>query len=273
MSNIYFFGDTHGELDIDKIFMPKYSAQDFIIVCGDFGVLWSDEYGVHRQEKILAKELRLRERIESLPCTLLFIDGNHENFHRLNALKQVEKFESNVGEYIKDKCYHLRRGHIYNVAGHKILAMGGALSIDKVWRAENLSWWRQEAISEAELENTLSNIKHCKGKIELVITHTCPKSFLKPLGEQMNIEHKIHDENPLKLEQIKLALSDNNQTPKHWIFGHWHSDIHFELDSIQANCLYYHCLKFDKNGELERLNFTKEIREAKIRNRQKYWQE
>lgn len=269
MSNIYFFGDTHGSLDIDKIFMPSYQADDYIIVCGDFGVLWSDETGVFKQDDMLEKEAKLKERIQTLPCTLLFIDGNHENFNRLNTLKQVERFESIVGEYIKDKCYHLKRGNIYNITGHTIFTMGGALSIDKAWRAERLSWWRQEAITQMELENALHNIQNYKGKIELVVTHTCPQSFLSPLSELINIDHKIHDENPYKLEKIKNALIDNHQKPQFWIFGHWHRDVNFTSDEIEANTLYLHCLKLDKHKNFERFDFRKEIFYAKTRNRHK----
>ncbi len=41
---IYIFGDTHGLEDIEKIFLPleSYTKDDFIMVCGDFGVLWGD---------------------------------------------------------------------------------------------------------------------------------------------------------------------------------------------------------------------------------------
>lgn len=40
--NLYFFGDTHGELEIQKVFNVAFDfkAEDYAIVCGDFGVLW-----------------------------------------------------------------------------------------------------------------------------------------------------------------------------------------------------------------------------------------
>ncbi|EAB5282271.1 metallophosphoesterase [Campylobacter upsaliensis] len=258
MNKIYFFGDTHGEIDIDKIFMPSYEKDDYIIVCGDFGVLWSDESGRYKQDEMLESEAKLKVRIQSLPCTLLFIDGNHENFNRLHALKQVKKFNANVGEYIKDKCFHLRRGQIYHIAGHHIFTMGGALSIDRLRRREFLSWWKQEAISEKELKEALWNIENYKDKIDIVVSHTCPESFLNPLSKQMNISHKIHDENPVKLQKIKEALEDNHQIPKYWICGHWHQDISFKVDTIDFNVLYYHCLCLDKE-ELKRLDFSEAI--------------
>lgn len=133
--NLYFFGDTHGELEIQKVFNVAFDfkAEDYAIVCGDFGVLWKDE--------ISPAESRIMNEISKLPCTLLFVDGNHENFNRLKKLKSVQKFGGVTGEYIKDKCYHLRRGEIYTLAGKNTFVMGGALSIDKRFRTPNVSWW------------------------------------------------------------------------------------------------------------------------------------
>ena len=74
----------------------------------------------------------------------------------------------------------------------------------------------------------------------------------------MYINHKLHDENPMKLEKIKEALEDNLQIPKHWICGHWHQDISFKVDTIDFNVLYYHCLCLDKE-ELKRLDFSEAI--------------
>lgn len=57
MSNIYFFGDTHADLDIDKVFFLKYKADDYIIICGDFGVIWSDLEGNIEMIMLLSENL------------------------------------------------------------------------------------------------------------------------------------------------------------------------------------------------------------------------
>lgn len=261
---IYFFGDTHAGIDIDKIFFVKdYTKEDFIIVCGDFGVLWSDLEGKYKQIDALKMEENLKERIEKLPCILLFIDGNHDNFNRLKALKQVKKFGGVVGEYLENKCYHLKRGQIYNIDNKFVFTMGGALSIDKYRREPNLSWWEDEEISEKDLETALENISNFKGKLDFCVTHTCPQSFLKKLGEQMDIDHKIEDKNPYKLEIIYQTLFKQNKIPKYFMFGHWHRDISFNIGTTTANCLYYHTLKTIGNDALERRNYKDEIKWVK----------
>lgn len=260
MPNIYFFGDTHNNIDIDKIFLPTYNADDFIIVCGDFGVLWDYKFNNIHYSK---GEKRLIKRIESLPCTLLFVDGNHENFHRLAQLKSVERFGADCGEYLTDKCYHLKRGRIYNIAGYNIFTMGGALSVDKAYRVPNKSWWRGEAITDEQMELGISNITNFSDKIDIAVTHTCPYSFLGELGRRIQIEHKMHDENPLRLERLYGTMIDNNKVPKWWFFGHWHSDVSFEVGDISVYCLYYRAMKLISKNIVERLDYTKEILEIK----------
>ena len=76
---IYVTGDTHGTIDYGKVmsFQAKnknLTRADYLIVCGDFGGLWSKGQA--------EKELRPYTR---LPFTVLFVDGNHENFDMLSS--------------------------------------------------------------------------------------------------------------------------------------------------------------------------------------------
>ena len=89
---IYFCGDTHGINEIGKItnkaFAGGLSADDFVIVLGDFGLFWSERID----------EFMARKNIEKyFPATLLFIDGNHENFDMLDRLPRERKFGGTVG--------------------------------------------------------------------------------------------------------------------------------------------------------------------------------
>ena len=241
-SAIYIFGDTHGIIDIEKVFLidESYKQNDFIIICGDFGVIWGDE--IDSNESILIKEFK------KLPCEILFIDGNHENFNRLAKLKNIKRFGGNVGEYIKDKCYHLKRGEIYQIAGKNILTMGGAKSIDKAYRKRNISWWEAENITKSQIKYALQNLQNFKGKIDIVITHTCPNSFLKYIDKHLDLKVRIADNNSVWLEILaqKLALRQSDKIE--WFFGHWHSDFDFNveienaLDSTKTLRIHAHLL-------------------------------
>lgn len=73
---IYVAGDCHA--DWSKFSTNCFPEQkemtrdDFVIVCGDFGI-WHDD----RTERYWLKWL------EEKSFTILFVDGNHENFDRL----------------------------------------------------------------------------------------------------------------------------------------------------------------------------------------------
>lgn len=55
---------------------------------------------------------------------MLGISGDtHNNL----ANKEVNMFDGIVGKYTSS-IYHLKRGEIYNISGHKFFTMGGALN-------------------------------------------------------------------------------------------------------------------------------------------------
>ena len=114
---IYLCGDTHGINEIGKItnkaFAGGLSADDFVIVLGDFGLFWSERID----------EFMARKNIERyFPATLLFIDGNHENFDMLDELPRERKFGGTVsvgGENI----FWLRRGEIFCVSAARLASI------------------------------------------------------------------------------------------------------------------------------------------------------
>lgn len=145
---IFITGDTHGNIDFAKlkIFADKnqnLTRNDYMIIAGDFGAVWNKD----------TLERDLKPYIE-LPLTVLFFDGNHENFEILNSLP-IEEWHGGKIHKIKPNIFHLMRGQIFNIEGKMFFTFGGATSIDKLYRTEYLSWWRQELPSYAELDKQL----------------------------------------------------------------------------------------------------------------------
>ena len=87
---IFVTGDTHGEHDIHKLNTIGFPEQkgltrdDYVIICGDFGVVWNDD----------ACDRYWLEWLENKPWTTLWIDGNHENF---DLLRKYPKEQWNGG--------------------------------------------------------------------------------------------------------------------------------------------------------------------------------
>ncbi|CZE48340.1 metallophosphoesterase family protein [Campylobacter geochelonis] len=228
---IYLCGDTHGNYEIHKLLNEKFisskefSKDDYFIILGDFGVFWKDETD--------EAEKNILEAISKLPFTVLFIDGNHENFNRLFSFKNESKFKGTVG-VCGENLYWLKRGEIYEICGKNIFVFGGALSIDKAHRTPNLSWWKQEMPSEDEKEYAIKNIKNFmkNGKsIDIVLSHTAPNSAISRLGYRIN-SSKI-DSTSIFLEHIFFLAK-----PKEWYFGHFHNDVEFDLDGCKFRLCY-----------------------------------
>ena len=77
---VYVTGDCHGEFHklSNKNFpqSKNLTKEDYVIICGDFGNIW--DLIPSSTEKYWYNWLCEK------PYTILFIDGNHENFDRLN---------------------------------------------------------------------------------------------------------------------------------------------------------------------------------------------
>lgn len=76
----------------------------------------------------------------------------------------------------------------------------------------------------------MQNLQNFKSNIDIVITHTCPNSFLTHIDKHLGLEMRIADNNCVWLELLaqKLALKQSDKIE--WFFGHWHSDFDFNIE-------------------------------------------
>lgn len=210
---IYITGDTHGESRRIHEIERKYHLKkgDTLIIAGDFGFIFT---GNKVEERVL-------DQFSSRPYSILFLDGNHENFDLLNAYPEIEKFGDFVHE-IRPNIHHLLRGRVYTIENKTFFTFGGAHSIDKAWRlAKERStgekiWWEQEQPNEDEYKLGIENLYHNSPKIDFIITHSCPSKVMKALGY-------YPDPHDLRLVSFLDMISDTVDFSC-WYFGHFHED-------------------------------------------------
>ena len=102
---IYITGNTHGDINRFKTEQTKkFTSEDYLIICGDFGFIWN---GGKKEEKQL-------EILSQKPYTILFVDGTHENFNLLNAYPTKRWNQGTVHE-IRPNILHLMRGEIFGI--------------------------------------------------------------------------------------------------------------------------------------------------------------
>ena len=200
---IYITGDTHGDIDNQKLksyFAKRYvTREDYLLILGDVAIVWSeiDDYIYE---------------YEWLGPTIIYIDGNHENFELLNQFPVVE-YKGARCHRITKNIYHVLRGEIIDINGLSLFCMGGATSIDKHLRENHISWWEEENITDEDVLNGLNNLKKVDYQVEYVLTHAAPSSVVKKM-----FGYKT-DSNTELLENFKKKIIFN-----HWYFGHYHQN-------------------------------------------------
>ena len=209
---IFVTGDTHQLTDTVKLVTQRFTEQitmtkeDYLIILGDTGFTWST----------IDLDYCLRY-FNRKNFTTLFIDGNHEDFNKLNSLP-VEEWNGGKVHKISKSIIHLIRGQVFEIENLKIFTMGGAYSVDKHLRVPNKSWWRQELPNKTEMREGLKNLKKHNNKVDYILTHDAPDKYLN-FSWKYNL---YSDDREFKnyLEKI-----DESVEFKHWYFGHHHVDM------------------------------------------------
>lgn len=217
---MYLTGDTHGNI-IRLLMLPdeEMTKDDLVIVLGDFGVFWDNQVFT----EMLLEELGKKN------FTTCFVDGNHENFNMIKQMEEVIEWNGGRAGLLIGGVIHLMRGEIYEIDGKRVGVCGGANSIDKNRRKEDVTWWAAEEVSNQDIENFIYNLGTNK-QIDLMLTHDCPASMLKTIALYSGVNGAKISNSQMQLERINQIANINK-----WCFGHWHIDL--QLDN-KFECFY-----------------------------------
>lgn len=171
---------------------------------------------------------------------LLFIRGNHDD----PAACQAHPNYAGEFGYLPD---------------HDLFFLGGAWSIDYRWRqAWNQNelqewqkykqkshkplrrvWWEDEELSQVQLDAALALYAEFKPRI--MATHEAPTEAAKYILSGGFRPDKAECANTRTSQTLQKML-DTHQ-PDHWLFGHYHRDLEFQLvkDNVPQHTRFY-CL-------------------------------
>ena len=227
----YAIADLHGNsLRFQPQYFPEQSEMtkdDYMIVCGDFGCVWNGDKSDDPQ----------LDWLEALPFTVLFVDGNHENF---DALKEypVEQWRGGKVHKIRPHVIHLMRGQAFELQGHTFFIMGGAQSHDiadgildmdssdfyerydslcrnhSQFHINHISWWEEEMPSDEEYAEARQTLERLGWKVDDGITHCAPTA----IQQKINADFK-----PDKLTDFLEEIRCRSQF-HYWLFGHYHDN-------------------------------------------------
>ena len=248
---IYITGDTHGEYSrFSNKRMRRQGMDlgenDYVIVCGDFGLCWANDKTFTYNCKNFAEK----------KYTILWIQGNHENYDMIEDYPIEEWHGGKVRHIIRDKVILLERGQVFEMEGKTFFTFGGASSHDvqggildredidfednrrKVirhnlpFRIRHESWWEQELPGEEEMNEGRTNLAKHGYKVDYVLTHCCATKLQQLIGKGSG---QLYEADVLT---DYLQELDEKLEYKHWYFGHYHR----ELDVDNKHSLLYHAI-------------------------------
>ena len=204
---IYLTGDTHGGKELNRLREfcdrhPELTDDDFVIILGNALGTSVDEY-----ESIL-------DQYQELPPTILFLDGNEDNYDYLSRFEVVDFFSGRV-QKLRQNVIHLMRSEVYVFENTKVFVLGGGDSFDKDYLIQNnIPWFIEEAPTLEDLKKGLKKLDEHGNLVDFVLTHDSPSSaFLYTPSEKIKLTTKI-------LDKIDQKVKCNR-----WYFGHYHHDM------------------------------------------------
>lgn len=153
--------------------------------------------------------------IERIYVTL----GNHEHWGEITPLL---KAHPGCAIRVSEITWILPRPARLSIGGRNVLSLGGAVSVDKAWRQEGVSWWKDEEISREAVTAAIA-----AGPADLMLTHE------SPAGTPVRAVQEILRTNPFGFPADAIADSATSRArvakvwnivyPELLIHGHMHA--------------------------------------------------
>ena len=213
-------GDTHGTKHFRHLekfatfYEDDLTKKDVMIICGDAGLTWFND---------CCKNISIILSYNDLPCTIVIVDGNHENFATLRKYPEIEKFGGPVYK-LASSVFYLQRGYVYEINGQTFFSFGGGFSYDSLSRIEHIDWWREEIPNITEMRRGQDNLKLHNNEVDYLITHTCALSDLDKLEDITGTIFDKGRENPEYFLNLYIEECKRTCKFKKHFFGHYHED-------------------------------------------------
>jgi hypothetical protein len=153
--------------------------------------------------------------IERIYVTL----GNHEPWDQISPLLDAHP---GAAVRVSDITWILPRPARLTIGGRSVLSLGGAVSVDKAWRQEGVSWWPDEEITWEHVTRAIAG-----GPADLMLTHE------SPAGTPVRAVREILRTNPMGFpddaradsatSRARVAKVWNIVNPELLVHGHMHA--------------------------------------------------
>ena len=207
-------GDFHRDFErlFDFVEEQVTTKEDVIIILGDAGI----NYYLDQSDYALKQELN------ELPVTLFLVHGNHEE--RPEEINTYEERSWRGGTvYVEPEFPSLlfaKDGEIYDLDGCRAVAIGGAYSVDKIYRLRGgVPWFPSEQPDEYIKRRVEANLEKAGWRVDCVLSHTTPMRYM-PRHAFLPVNQELVDLSTEEwLDTIEKRLSYDR-----WYAGHFHVD-------------------------------------------------
>ncbi|MFD3594309.1 metallophosphoesterase [Nocardia sp. NPDC058640] len=205
-------GDWHGNSyhAVDAITHAAEQGVEAILHVGDFGYRFAPTF--------LAK---VQRALEDTRLALGFVPGNHDSYLYLD-LREQEHGVTAIP--LRPNLFYLPRTYRWTWSGVSFLALGGAHSVDRLWRARG-EWWARETIGAGEAFTAANG-----GHADVMICHDVPDGVRIPCIEG----------NPHGFPESEIVAAQRHREqlrrvvdvvqPAHLFAGHYHCRLDTTLD-------------------------------------------
>lgn len=231
-------GDIHGDFKtlVHKLCIRWQYVDTLLIVAGDCG------FGFEKPGYYETIYNQVAGRLRKANNWVVFIRGNHDD---------PAYFAEERVKYERWRC--VPDYSVIRAAGHDILCVGGAVSVDrKVRMRENeqlrqlghtqtASWWPDEApvFRPEEIASIPEDID-----IDTVVTHASP-SFCEPRTKDGLKAWAVYDPALIwdcakereSMDEILSCLQLNHHAVERWYYGHFHSSRSEMIEGVQYTML------------------------------------
>lgn len=107
-----------------------------------------------------------------------------------------------------------------------VMFVGGAYSIDYLFRTPGVSWWFDEELSWPELDTIID--LYIETKPRIMVTHDGPQLVMKKMFPFLDRHSRT---------QVAFQHMFDMHKPELWVCGHWHEDRNEVIQDTRFICL------------------------------------
>ena len=206
-----------------------------ILQAGDFGI-WRETAEYERTGKAYYRQAypeALTETLEDQDAYLWFCEGNHENHPYLSDT--ADEYQRETGwdyGWITPRIRWLPRGTRWEWHGKTWLALGGAVSVDKLLRTEGIDWFPGEEITGEQEALAIAG-----GPADVLLSHDAPADaplvLARPAPEAWQPMIPRAEEHRERLQRVCMAVK-----PSYIFHGHYHQSSVKTVHAAWGKCRF-----------------------------------